>query len=222
VTPAPNHDANSACSAPTRVRHRGGPDWTPRRRPVGALARSRQDAAAFAEFYDRLAPKILRFFARRTWDGQVSLELTAETFAKAFEKRHEFRGHGDGEAAGWLWMIARNELKAYWRARQVRMNAATRLGLPRPQSSDEEILRIEELAAAEAAREALEAALAELSDDQRQVIEMRVLQELGYEEIASQLGVSGQVVRARVSRGLRQLGRSQALRSRLGLAGEDR
>jgi RNA polymerase sigma-70 factor, ECF subfamily len=215
VTPEPNSNYGAACSAaaPRRVRAPAAPSL--RRRAVGALARSREDPAAFAEFYDRLSPKIVRFFARRTWDGQISLELTAETFAKAFERRQDFRGHSDGEAASWLWAIARNELKAYWRARSVRRNAAERLGVPRPQSSDEEILRIEESVAAEAARDLLEAELASLPEEQREAIELRVLQELQYEEIALRLGVSGQVVRARVSRGLRQLGQSSALRDRL-------
>lgn len=197
------------------MRYKPSADRGIRKHTAGALARSRNDPLAFSEFYDRLSPKVLRFFARRTWDGQISLELTAETFAKAFEKRGDFRGHSEEQAAAWLWMIARNELKAFWRARSVRLNAAERLGLPRPQSSDEEILRIEELAAAEAASAPLKAALADLPSDQRQVIELRVLQELGYEEIGRRLGVSSEVVRARVSRGLRQLGRSERLRRTL-------
>jgi RNA polymerase sigma-70 factor, ECF subfamily len=215
VTTPPGQDSSAACAKPARLRLKLDSDWSPRRPATGALARSREDPAAFAEFYDRLSPKILRFFARRTWDGQASLELTAETFAKAFERRADFRGRSDGEGASWLWAIARNELKIYWRSRSVRMSATARLGLPAPHNSDEEILRIEELAAAAAAREPLEAALGELSGDQRQAIEMRVLQELGYEEIARRLGVSSQVVRARLSRGLRQLGQSKALRERV-------
>jgi RNA polymerase sigma-70 factor (ECF subfamily) len=216
VTSPPNRDSSAACSQPLRTHSRAFASRGLRRwAALGALARSREDSTAFAEVYDRLSPAILKFFARRTWDGQVSLELTAETFAKAFERRQDFRGRSESDAASWLWAIARNELKAYWRARSVRRNAAERLGLPRPQSSDEEILRIEESAAAAAARDLLEEALADLPEDQRQAIEMRVLQELQYEEIARRLGVSSQVVRARVSRGLRQLGQSAQLRERV-------
>lgn len=177
-----------------------------------ALARSREDPLAFAEFYDWLSAKVHGFFVRRTWDGQVSLELTAETFAKAFEKRADFRGDSDEEAAGWLWSIARNELSAHWRTHSVRRAATERLSLPRLDIADEELLRIEELAALEAARGELQAALDRLRPDQRQVIEMRVLDELEYGEIARRLGVSNQVVRTRVSRGLRALGQSRALR----------
>jgi RNA polymerase sigma factor (sigma-70 family) len=215
VTAPGGGEPRSTCSQPARTRYKPSVGRGIRKHAAGALARSRNDPLAFGEFYDRFSPKVLRFFARRTWDGQVSLELTAETFAKAFEKRTDFRGRSEEQAAAWLWTIARNELKGFWRARSVRLSAAERLGLPRPHSSDEEILRIEELAAAEAARDALEAALADLPSDQRQVIGMRVLQELSYEEIGQRLGVSSEVVRARVSRGLRQLGRSERLRRTL-------
>lgn len=215
MTALPERDGRSACTGPARVRYRPADGRALRKHVPGALARSRRDPRAFADFYDRLSPLVLRFFARKTWDGQVSLELTAETFAKAFEKRADFRGHSDSQAAAWLWAIARNELKAYWRARAVRLNATRQLGLPRPHGSDEEILRIEELAAAEAARGALVDALASLPAEQRAVIHMRVLEELNYDEIGRRVGVSNQVVRARLSRGLRTLGRSERLRRAL-------
>jgi RNA polymerase sigma-70 factor (ECF subfamily) len=180
-----------------------------------SLIRSREDPPAFAEFYDHMSEKILRFFAHRTWDGQESLELTAETFAKAFEKRADFRGASDGEAAGWLWSIARNELGAHWRSRAVRSTTAGRLGASLPYASEGDLLRIEELLAAEAARGPLEAALGDLQPAQREVIDMRILEELEYEEIATRLGVSNQVVRTRLSRALRSLGQSPGLRESL-------
>lgn len=181
-----------------------------------SLVRSREDPPAFAEFYDHMSEKILRFFAHRTWDGEESLELTAETFAKAFEKRADFRGSSDGEAAGWLWSIARNELGAHWRSRAVRSTATGRLeaSLSCPPEADL-LLRIEELLAAEAARGPLETALNDLQPVQREVIDLRILQELEYEEIAVRLGVSNQVVRTRLSRALRSLAQSPGLRESL-------
>lgn len=180
-----------------------------------SLIRSREDPPAFAEFYDHMSEKILRFFTHRTWDGQESLELTAETFAKAFEKRADFRGSSDGEAAGWLWSIARNELGAHWRLRAVRSTATGRLGPSLSYTPEGDLLRIEELLAAEAARGPLEAALEDLQPVQREVIDLRILQELEYEEIAVRLGVSNQVVRTRLSRALRSLAQSPGLRESL-------
>ena len=50
-------------------------------------------------------------------------------------------------------------------------------------------------------------AMAALPEDQRRAVELRVIDECGYAEVAVQLGVSEQTARARVSRGLRALAR---------------
>jgi hypothetical protein len=50
--------------------------------------------------------------ARRTLDPEVALDLTAETFAEAFEHRHRLRGSTEREALGWLWAIADHQLAA--------------------------------------------------------------------------------------------------------------
>jgi RNA polymerase sigma factor (sigma-70 family) len=187
---------------------------SPRRlagRMPGLLARSRSSDRSFADFYDVMAPGVLRFFARRTSDSERAFDLTAETFAKAFEKRRDFRGSSDEEAAAWLWSIARNELARYHRSRGVELAALRRLGLERPDLSEEELRKIDELTAAEDLREHVDLALAALPPDQREVIRLRFVDELTYAEIAQRLGVSYDVVRARASRGLRTLKGSEHL-----------
>ena len=54
-------------------------------------------------------------------------------------------------------------------------------------------------------RGAVAAALAELHDDQREALRLRVVCELEYATVAQRLGVSEATARARVSRGLRRL-----------------
>jgi RNA polymerase sigma factor (sigma-70 family) len=179
----------------------------------GLLARSRTSDASFADFYDVMAPAVLRFFARRTRDSERSFDLTAETFAKAFEKRQHFRGSTDEEAAAWLWSIARNELARYHRTSTVELAALRRLGLERAAPTDEELRQVEELTAAEDVREHVELALGVLPPDQREVIRLRFIDELTYPEIAQTLGVSYDVVRARASRGLRTLKESEHLQA---------
>jgi Sigma-70 region 2 len=58
----------------------------------GLLARSRASPHAFGDFYEQMSPQVLRFFVRRTGDPHRAVDLTAETFARAFEHRSEFRG----------------------------------------------------------------------------------------------------------------------------------
>jgi RNA polymerase sigma-70 factor (ECF subfamily) len=141
----------------------------------------------------------------------VALDLTAETFAKAFENRARFRGSSGGEAAGWVWTIARNELRMYWRSRNVELAAMRRLGLSRHEASQDELHRIDDLVTLEAASGKISEAFAALSHDQQQAIRMHVIDELEYEEIADRLALSNAVVRSRVSRGLRQLASCAAI-----------
>ncbi len=171
----------------------------------GALARSRDAPEEFANFYESIAPSVLRFFAGRVHDPHRAFDLMAETFAKAFEKRGDFRGTSDEQAAAWLWSIARSELARFWRLNRVETAALDRLGLERPEPTDAEYREIERLTAAEAARSHMEEALGLLPEDQREVIRLRFVERMEYSQIAAQLGVSNQVVRARVSRGLRTL-----------------
>ena len=179
----------------------------------GRFARTQATHAPFADFYDAMAPAVLRFFAKRTRDAERAFDLTAETFAKAFEKREQFRGSTDVEAAAWLWSIARNELGRYHRRRSVELAALQRLGLERPAPTDAELREVEELTASEEAREQVERAMARLPPEQQEVLRMRFIDEMAYAEIAARLGVSCEVVRARVSRARRALQDNAHLRA---------
>lgn len=170
----------------------------------GLLARSRASPDAFADFYEQMAPQVLCFFATRTSEPQRAVDLTAETFAKAFEHRREFRGATDEQAAAWLWRIARNELAQHWRSRSVELAAVQRYEVERT-LSDEELLEVERLMAAEELREQIQHAVEGLPDDQREVVRLRFVDDLSYDEIAQKLGVSNDVVRTRTSRALRAL-----------------
>jgi RNA polymerase sigma factor (sigma-70 family) len=170
----------------------------------------------FGRFYEAYYPRILRYFAYHTRDPQLSLDLTAESFAKAFAAREKFRGTTSKEAVGWLWGIARNELRHHARDRATEGAALRRLGLSRPVANDEELARVIELIALDDQKAPLYDAFDELTDKQREVVQLRVIEELSYPEIASRLGVSQVIARKRGSAALRRLadnGTLQRLRS---------
>ena len=175
------------------------------RRSSSLLAQSRQDPDAFAAFYDVYAERILLFLVRRVLDVDTAFDLLSETFATALERRHQFRGSTAEEEQGWLYSIARSELSHFWRDGKVERIALARLGVGVPALSDPEIERIEQLAGITDLVPALHDAMASLPEDQRRAVELRVVEEHGYSEVATILGVSEQTARARVSRGLRAL-----------------
>src|SRR4051812_40608944 len=56
------------------------------------------DAEAFQDFYLANAQRLVVFFTRRTLNAEVALDLTAETFAVALQRRGQFRGVTSAEA----------------------------------------------------------------------------------------------------------------------------
>lgn len=172
------------------------------RRSSSLLVRSKKDPDAFAAFYDAYWERVLVYFTRRVLDADVAFDLLSETFAKALERRRQFRGASAEEEQGWLFSIARTELWHYWRDGRVERSALARLGVPAPGLSDPEIERVEDVAGLREVAEPLADAMASLPEEQRRAVELRVIEECGYADVAVKLGVSEQTARARVSRGL--------------------
>jgi RNA polymerase sigma-70 factor (ECF subfamily) len=175
------------------------------RRRACLLVQAKEDPDAFAAFYDAYAERVLVFFTRRVLDVDTAFDLLSETFAMALERRRQFRGVSSEQEQGWLFSIARSELSHYWRDGHVERSALARLGLPMPGLSDPEIERIEELAGVAELAAQLADAMGALPEDQRRAVELRIVEECGYDDMALVLGVSEQAARARVSRGLRAL-----------------
>jgi RNA polymerase sigma-70 factor (ECF subfamily) len=172
---------------------------------AASLERSRREPSAFADVYHAEARRLLVFFARRTFDVEVARDLTAETFAQAFEHRRRFRGSSDAEGTAWLYGIARHQLGRYFRRGVVHQKAVERLGIEVPAIPDDDYQRIVELAGLSDLRHCIATALSGLGPDERQALRLRIVDERSYAEVAATLGVSEQTARARVSRALRRL-----------------
>jgi RNA polymerase sigma-70 factor, ECF subfamily len=163
------------------------------------------DEEDFLRMYRRLAGSLLVFFQRRVHDAELATDLTADTFTLALERRNQYRGASDDELSGWLWAIARSLLRDHERHVETVRRTARRLGRDRRALTDREIERIEELAGLRELRNAVAAGMADLPDDTRAAVALRVLEDLSYVEIARRLDITPSGARTRVSRGLRIL-----------------
>jgi RNA polymerase sigma factor (sigma-70 family) len=163
------------------------------------------DADDIARLYGTHARSLVAYFARRTFDAQAATELMAETFAEAVADRRKFRGTTDEEAGAWLYGIARHQLSGWYRRAGVERRALARLGLDPPGLTDDEYERIEELSGLAELRAQVAEAIERLTGDHRTALQLRVIEERPYSEIAATLGVDEQAARARVSRALRGL-----------------
>jgi len=165
----------------------------------------------FVPFYQDEAEAVLIYLTRRTLDGEVALELTAETFAQAWLGWPRVRTDSREEMRAWLFTIARRQLGRYLRRGRAQRSALRRLGLRTPVAHEDDLAAIEEAAGIEAARPELAAELQRLNADQRDALHLRVIEEMPYEEVAVRLGISEPTARARVSRALRAIQHSLAM-----------
>lgn len=166
---------------------------------------ARERPERFAELYRTYREPILSFFAREVLDPETAIDLMGEAFAQAFRDIPKFAGDSDEEGRAWLWSIARHLLYR-WRERGVVERVARdKLGIAPVAASETEFEHVEALIDLGRLRPKLQEALMSLSDDQRDAVNLRIVEERPYPEIAHQLGVSETVARARVSRGLRTL-----------------
>jgi len=163
-----------------------------------AVRRAQGDPDAFEHIYRKYAPRLNRWVTQEVRSNDVALDIVAETFAQLLASAHRFRGTDDSAAAAWLDGIARNLVRRYVRRKVVGNAARRRLAI------SEELTRLPDSAEA-SSDNALEAALAALPRLERQAVELRVVHELPYADIAARLGARPDAVRARVSRGLRSL-----------------
>jgi RNA polymerase sigma-70 factor, ECF subfamily len=160
---------------------------------------------AFTALYRNHAEGLLIFLTRRTLDAEAAMDLTSEIFARALLSRSRFRGHSADDAKAWLFGIARNLLAEYWRTGAIERRALERTGIEPPTLSPQEIERVEELADTRALRLAAHDGFVELSASEREALQLRVIEELSYREVAARLGLKEPAARARVSRALRAL-----------------
>lgn len=162
----------------------------------------------FAAVYRTHARSILVFLTRRTYDPETALDLTAETFARAFEARRRFRGLTEEDQAAWLFGIARHVLARYLRRGKAERRALRRLGVEVPSIEPDDVSRVMALAGLKELRGAVAQELDALPATHREAVWLRVIEELSYEAVAQRLAITEPAARARVSRGLRTIGRA--------------
>jgi RNA polymerase sigma factor (sigma-70 family) len=164
------------------------------------ISASRRDPDAFAEFCGRHAAVLNGWLQKELGDPGLAQELLAETLSEAWLSRRRYRDPGNGEASAWLFGIARNLLRRLYRTRQIERRGRERLGLP-VASSDLYADVVERLAAAEDSHR-LHAALALLPSEQRDALQLRVIDGLDYVEVSERLSITAEGARTRVFRAL--------------------
>ncbi len=181
-------------------------------RPTQESERTGQHVAeAFEDLFAAYEQKIFNAVYRMVGDYDDAADLTAETFARALRGFERFRG--EAQPYTWLYRIALNLCKNYFRQQQHRSRVhAFSLDSPAEVEGEEIRRELEDSApsphAQVEARE-MEAKVAEglvgLRPEFRTLIVLRDLQGLSYQEIGKILGCSEKAVKSRLFRARIQL-----------------
>ena len=163
---------------------------------AAVIEASRAEPDRFASLFDRHAPYIHRYLARRV-GRQAADDLVAETFLVAFGKRDGYDARFR-DSRPWLYGIATNLVGQHRReeARQFRLRHAAG---PAPVQQDWAERSAVNLTA-QSVRAPLAKALAGLARPDRDVLLLISWEQLSYEEVARALGIPVGTVRSRLHR----------------------
>jgi RNA polymerase sigma-70 factor (ECF subfamily) len=151
------------------------------------------DHPSFSAVAESELDSIHRYLLLLTGNRSVAEDLTGETFEKAFRTWRRFDPRR-GTARAWLCRIARNTALDHFRTEERRRRREERFARELPESEETAI-----------GSGALEAALAQLSPSEREVVALRVLLELDGPTAARVLGISATACSTRLSRALKRL-----------------
>ena len=168
---------------------------------AAAIERSLVESELFAVIFDRHAPYIHRYLARRLgWE--IADDLVGETFLVAFRRRRTY-DLGRADARPWLYGIATNLVSQHRRdeVRRLRLQRVDLASDVLPAHDDRVAARV----VAQSMRAPLTAALAGLSSDDRDVLLLIAWEQLSYDEVAAALSIPVGTVRSRLNRARRKV-----------------
>jgi RNA polymerase sigma factor (sigma-70 family) len=159
------------------------------------LAYGAGDVAAFEQLYQRHRGKLYRFLARQLHgNGALADEMFQDVWQRVVSARQSWKP--EALFTTWLYRIAHNRLADHWRALQHRP--------PAPDDADERTERVPDQDTPERhlsefeERRRLHLALEELPAEQREVVLLRLEQDLSLEEIGEVTGVGRETVKSRL------------------------
>lgn len=165
------------------------------------------DADAFSPLVEAYQKNVYNLALRMTGNSEDALDMAQEAFIRAYNSLSSFRG--DSKFSVWLYRIVSNVCLDFLRARKGR--AAVSLSQTGPDGEDAALEIPDERALPEAeleralTRDAVRRGLQALPDDQREILLLREIQGLSYEEIAAALSLEGGTVKSRIFRARKKL-----------------
>lgn len=162
---------------------------------------------AFNELVLRYQVRLHNFLFRYTKDHQDCEDLVQETFLRVHKSKHSYERIA--KFSTWMYTIALNLAKSLYKKKQRMLSVSIHKDDADPEDreivlEDSRILQDDKLHE-KLCMEQLEKALMELPEEFREVVMLRDLQQLSYEEVTEITGVPMGTVKSRINRGRAQL-----------------
>lgn len=178
----------------------GGSSWT-REEEARLIQRAKEgDNRAIGELYRRHVDAIYRYIWARVRETTVAEDLTAGVFLKALEALPTYEP-SEKPFLAWLYRIAYARVVDYWRQQERRTEVRLSETVPAPELPPDEYLQ------AQADWERAMDLIAQLTDDQQDVIILRFIGEMSLAEVAETLGKTLGATKALQHRALAALAR---------------
>jgi RNA polymerase sigma-70 factor (ECF subfamily) len=162
------------------------------------------DRAAFLEVYDRYAPLLLSVAARVLGDRREAEDVLQDVFTQIWHKSSGYDAEL-GSLSSWAVTLTRNKAIDRIRASTRRRRLMEEIAISAETAADAPMPSANELLHGRERAQHIRAALADLSADQRQVIELAFFAGLSQSEIAARLGQPLGTIKARIRRGMLRL-----------------
>jgi RNA polymerase sigma-70 factor (ECF subfamily) len=159
--------------------------------------RDHQDRGAFAELFQHFAPRVKGFLIKSGADASLAEDCTQDVMAALWHKSHQF-DPSRASVATWIFTIARNR-KIDLLRRQRRPEPEDLTWGPEAEPDQADVLNLQQ------ETEILGAALAELPDAQRELIEKAYFGDLTHSEIAAETGLPLGTIKSRIRLALDRL-----------------
>lgn len=156
-----------------------------------------QDAQSFATLFSHFAPRVKAFLMKSGASPSLAEETTQEALATVWQKAQMF-DPARASAATWIFTIVRNKQIDAIRKQRRPEPEDLPWGSEAPPSSEEILVVSDEQAV-------LRRCLAELPDNQRQMIENAYFGDLSHHEIAEMTGLPLGTIKSRIRLGLERL-----------------
>lgn len=163
----------------------------------------------FGLLYDAYAQKIYRFIYYKTHHTGTAEDLTSIAFMKVLEGIGSFNPN-KGTFSSWLYQIARNTVTDHWRKAKPTVDIEDVWDL----TDDTDIVRDVDIAMKS---KQVRAAMAALQPRQREIITLRLWQDLSYKEIAEITGSTEGAAKMLFSRTVKELRETMPLAAFLSL-----